>query len=710
MINFDSFSSIGLTISVIILIMLVFLAFMVVESRFTRKYRETFRTDARAIKFLETQYQEVQSRQQKIQNWDITLDTQSYEWIDWLHHYLDGDMQHGMFRARVEHGKFVFLCWPSKLNYPVPQSPSHFVPTLLTTIGILGTFLGVSIGLQGIDLQAANDFTSLQESITALIEGLRTAFYTSVVGMCTAIVSILWIIPRSAGTRQKSRDNLRNRLSAIAVLETPTHFLSRMSNEANQDASHDLKQAVHTLSTFQIPGAREIGLQVAESLQPSFNQISENLSTQRETIASQHIPTAMDIGEKIAEELQPAFHKILHELSAQREANAAKDIPTADAIGMQVAKALQPAFSKISDDLSTQREAIEADRQELLTHLISKLRTEIVEPVAQQLNASASMTREASEAVLELKNELGGISQSLASSVETIQRFQTKTLEELQQFASSLQQTLNDFQSETKGVLNQVATDVRSAVDQSIEGMKAQRTAFEESAERASQVMDTAWTNLHSTLSNIDEMLSNTHMTVQEELEKFREGYQGSLATFFDQQNDQLSGLLDQQRQGLTDIVEELRQVFQNDAQIMAKHIHDSMANVRDTAKAVGDLVNTLGLAEGHQMAQLKELAKEMGDEVQRIQTSHTDLIKQVEADYQNMSQQLQEALINGNEQLSKYLKEADEVYSRNLQNFDRDAAKVCQGLESTSGLFIGIAEHLVMAAEQLHQSQNGHR
>ncbi|WP_038050958.1 hypothetical protein [Thioalkalivibrio sp. ALJ1] len=55
-------------------------------------------------------------------------------------------------------------------------------PGLLTTLGILGTFLGVSIGL--IDFDAAR----VEASIPALLEGLKLAFVTSIVGILLAAV------------------------------------------------------------------------------------------------------------------------------------------------------------------------------------------------------------------------------------------------------------------------------------------------------------------------------------------------------------------------------------------------------------------------------------------------------------------------------------------------------------------------------------------
>ncbi len=46
-------------------------------------------------------------------------------------------------------------------------------PTILTTIGIFGTFLGVALGL------ARFDTTNVQASVPALLAGLKTAFWAS---------------------------------------------------------------------------------------------------------------------------------------------------------------------------------------------------------------------------------------------------------------------------------------------------------------------------------------------------------------------------------------------------------------------------------------------------------------------------------------------------------------------------------------------------
>lgn len=62
------------------------------------------------------------------------------------------------------------------------------VPGTLTGLGILGTFLGLLIGLRSLGFSSE---TSTIESIQVLLSGVRTAFYTSVAGV---IFSILFTI------------------------------------------------------------------------------------------------------------------------------------------------------------------------------------------------------------------------------------------------------------------------------------------------------------------------------------------------------------------------------------------------------------------------------------------------------------------------------------------------------------------------------------
>ena len=56
------------------------------------------------------------------------------------------------------------------------------IPSIVSTLGVLGTFLGITIGLMNFNPNV------LDESIPLLLEGLKTAFFTSLAGMIGSLI------------------------------------------------------------------------------------------------------------------------------------------------------------------------------------------------------------------------------------------------------------------------------------------------------------------------------------------------------------------------------------------------------------------------------------------------------------------------------------------------------------------------------------------
>jgi len=86
-------------------------------------------------------------------------------------------------------------------------------PTLLTTIGIFSTFLGIALGLLNFN---ADD---VQGSVPALLEGMKTAFFASVVGVGAALTikfrSFILGVPHSRGPSGETGEATAEQLAAL---------------------------------------------------------------------------------------------------------------------------------------------------------------------------------------------------------------------------------------------------------------------------------------------------------------------------------------------------------------------------------------------------------------------------------------------------------------------------------------------------------------
>ena len=65
------------------------------------------------------------------------------------------------------------------------QTLVNQVPGMLTSLGILGTFIGLLIGIRGIGFSTVNDALT---SVQTLLSGIQIAFYTSIAGVILSLI------------------------------------------------------------------------------------------------------------------------------------------------------------------------------------------------------------------------------------------------------------------------------------------------------------------------------------------------------------------------------------------------------------------------------------------------------------------------------------------------------------------------------------------
>jgi len=136
--------------------------------------------------------------------------------------------------------------------------------SIIVTIGVLGTFVGVYMGLQGFDTD------DIRTSVPLLLDGMKTAFFTSIVGMALSVV--LSIFHRLRGGADEDSDLLaqaNEKLASLTELVEETKALRLSQAETNA--------ALSTAMTQLSEGATQ---QIVASLQQVVGEFNNNLSEQ----------------------------------------------------------------------------------------------------------------------------------------------------------------------------------------------------------------------------------------------------------------------------------------------------------------------------------------------------------------------------------------------------------------------------------------------
>jgi len=136
---------------------------------------------------------------------------------------------------------------------------AELIPNLLTSLGILGTFMGLSRGLSGLYF---SDAAQLISGIPNLLSGMRFAFGTSVAGIsCSLVFNMLNRI--SQGSSYRAIDDFVSSFTQLAMSRPLDNDVQLICQ--NQDRNHML-QGIHETLADRL--AENVGLAISRAMEP----------------------------------------------------------------------------------------------------------------------------------------------------------------------------------------------------------------------------------------------------------------------------------------------------------------------------------------------------------------------------------------------------------------------------------------------------------
>ena len=145
------------------------------------------------------------------------------------------------------------------------------VAGILTALGILGTFLGLVLGLRSFDFSNADQMTS---SVEALVGGLNVAFYTSIYGVTLSILYNIIFRRITTGLTQE-RNHFYDAFNSALEPVSQKAMVERM--DSRQAENNALMQDIKALLDERL--GERLGHQMAETLTPVFDRIIQSLDS-----------------------------------------------------------------------------------------------------------------------------------------------------------------------------------------------------------------------------------------------------------------------------------------------------------------------------------------------------------------------------------------------------------------------------------------------
>ena len=246
------------------------------------------------------------------------------------------------------------------------------IPGILTGLGVLGTFVGLQMGIGGLDIQ---DRLNLEKSIVPLIQGCAVAFSTSVYGIAGSL--FLSFIEKFLGGLTFGRiRKLEKELNALIPRYVPEEAMSDLARSSQ--STEDLLKG--------------LAVAIGDEMQKAIGRLGAEI---KDAVANATTEGQAPLMEKSVELLSSALTSELGKLKDE-VADMGKDFSNTSKNLSSTVRELEPTINNLSEIVGTGHYAV--------VDAVNKLKAH--ESVMAQMTQASSEIHQAAQAFLSMKETL----------------------------------------------------------------------------------------------------------------------------------------------------------------------------------------------------------------------------------------------------------------------------------------------------------------
>lgn len=415
---------------------------------------------------------------------------------------------------------YIIRLWRIKDSRKYNSYVYDSIPSVFTTLGILGTFVGIFFGLQKFDVN------NITESIPTLLEGMKTAFSTSIVGISFSLIfgrisqlvlrSVeLTETPKPTGelaelnrianileANQKETNQKFDRLNTSLVGETDdsisTQFVKLRNQFTELSSENEKNNSILTQIQKSLGGDEETSLLtqiqklrseqndysketkknvdwIVESMNKNNELISQRFEEFAELLAKNNTEALVEVMKNATEEFNKQMSELVNKLvqeNFQELNNSVQRLNDWQKENKEMIQSLTDQFVKVSEEFAITSTAIQkitdntkelTDENSHLTKLIEELQKVMIEDTKYQeivgkLTNTIDTLKENTDAFDETTNKLNNWVKNQMNFSDSVAKLLTR-LEEIDKIKD-----INEvFWNNTKKQLNEGVQVVEQA-------------------------------------------------------------------------------------------------------------------------------------------------------------------------------------------------------------------------------------------------------
>ena len=214
------------------------------------------------------------------------------------HKYLDGrldDFVDGMNQAKEGIGEIEDYINEDDIDLHVHKRILEMIPDIFTSLGILGTFIGLVWGLKNFE---PSSYETMTNSVSSLVGGIKVAFLTSIYGIAFAIIY-------TSGMKSVFSD-MNEKLQAF-LEKFHIYVLPTAENESRNLMVASQKLQVKAMKQMAEQLSAEMAQSFEKAINPTFQKMNESLDVLTESVTSCQQDVMQEILRSFLREMNGSF-------------------------------------------------------------------------------------------------------------------------------------------------------------------------------------------------------------------------------------------------------------------------------------------------------------------------------------------------------------------------------------------------------------------
>lgn len=477
-------------------------------------------------------YEEISAQLEKIP-------TMSHHWLEFKEHLiLPTDDEATKLKAEELKIKnslppSYFFSEEKFIERPIDLRYVDAVPGKLVAMGVLFTFVGLSIGIASAThtlggLEGALDTPELNKTLMLLLKGASLAFISSVAGILLSLV-FSWVEKRKIKNVKKSLNSFVDNLEKCLSLITSEQIHLEIRDATNEQNKK--------LDGFSNELAISLGNAISKPLDENFNKMADNIAELKNI--------QQDFSDKLMNTLVDKMSGNISSQAQQNQQQAAETFAGVQQALAQQAEAMSnsqkemlSSSQQLLKDINNNNKSNQEQMQHQLNNMLDKLGSETINTAAEMQKNIASSSRQMGQ---ELQDAFGNVianmnkqQQEINNSIQNITDNITDGADKMNAAIASFEKLLatsndnikdnHNIQAAYKEIvkhqqdivakfsaISQAMDNTNTHMSEASQQNKAAASAFQDSADRVNslvQGMSTMWQEYDQKFKDTDETMS----------------------------------------------------------------------------------------------------------------------------------------------------------------------------------------------------------